>query len=278
MGKLLAFLKRNSIEVLFLLLQILAFAILVQSKQFPRSQWAHVTSEWSNRIMNVRGNIDSYFSLKEQNKLLQSENARLHSLIRRAYILDAPVYFPINDDILRQQYRYFPAQTVNRSFNKANNAILLDKGSKHGVYSGMAVIGPNGVVGIVKDVGIQYSSALTLLHSNFRLSVGMKKNDFYGTLQWDGRDYKYAHVTDFPPHIILEVGDTVVTDTRSSVFPSGIPVGEIVEFEHITTGDYVQAKVRIFTDFTSLGAVYMVEDVFRSEREEMEKLLNRGNE
>ena len=278
MGKLLAFLKRNSIEVLFLLLQVLAFAILVQSKQFPRSQWAHVTTGWSHKILDMRGSIDQYFSLKEQNKLLQRENARLRSLVNSSYILDEPVYFPLNDEYLRQQYRYFPALAINRSFNKANNTILLDKGKKHGVYSGMAVISSNGVVGIVKNVGEQYSSALTILHGNFRLSIGMKKNDFFGTLMWDGRDYKYATVSDFPPHIQLEVGDTLVTDTRSSVFPPNIPVGEIVEFEHVATGDYVQAKVRIFTDFTSLNAVYLVVDVFQNERAEMENILNKSNE
>ncbi|MCC5917366.1 MAG: rod shape-determining protein MreC [Cryomorphaceae bacterium] len=272
MGKLLAFFKRNSSELLFLLLQVIAFSILVNTKSFHRSQFSHVTAKWSGWWMEKRNIVDRYFSLQHQNEVLQRENAHLRSIVNEGYVLDQPIYFPVADRHLMQQYRIFPGIAVNRSFKKNNNAIMIDKGSRHGVRPGMAVIGPKGVVGVVKDVTDRYASALTIIHSKFRLSVKLKQNDFFGTLLWDGRDYRYAQITDFPQHTDISLGDTIVTDTRSSVFPAGIPVGRVVAFEHNPTGDFIETRVKLFTDFSALSAVYLVEDVLLEERKKLEQL------
>ncbi len=279
MGKLLAFLRQNSVEILFIALQILCLSVLVQTKSFHQSRWNQVAGNLTNRVLDIRSNVENYLSLKEQNNVLQRENARLRSLVPEMFVLDAAVYFPLKTEDMEQRYRVFPGKAINRSFKKANNAILIDKGEKHGVYSGMAVIGPKGAVGIVKDVFPRYSTALALIHSNMRLSVRLKSNNFFGTLTWDGRDFRFAQITDLPTHADIEIGDTVVTDSRSTIFPPGITVGVVDGIEFNTVGDFIHAQIHLSTDFSSLHAVYLVDDVRKDEVEAiMDETLNFNNQ
>lgn len=261
MGKLLAFFRRNSVEFLFLGLQAVCLLLLVNEKSFHRSKWNQATATISARTIETRSQIDNYLSLREQNEVLQRENARLRSLTQNMFVLDAPVYFPLSNDQLEHRFRMFPAQAINRSYLKTNNALLIDKGTRHGVYPGMAVTGPDGVVGIVKNVYQRYATALTLIHSNVRLSVTLKRNDYFGTLTWDGRDYRFAQITDLPSHATIDVGDTIVTDSQSSIFPPGITVGVVDGLEYNTVGDFIHAQVQLSTDFSSVRAVYLVEDL-----------------
>ena len=84
MGKLLAFFKRNSVELLFIGLQVLCLTLLVNTKSFQRSKWNHATAGLNARIIDARSQIDTYLSLRSQNELLQRENARRtsHRLLR----------------------------------------------------------------------------------------------------------------------------------------------------------------------------------------------------
>jgi rod shape-determining protein MreC len=270
MGKLLAFFRRNSVELLFIGLQVISLMLLINAKSFHRSKWNDATARLNARIIDARSQLNNYLSLRSQNEVLQRENARLKSLTQDMFVLDAPVYFPLNSALFEQQYRLFPGQAINRSYRKTNNALLIDKGERHGVYRGMAVMGPNGVVGIVKDVYPRYATALAIIHSSVRLSVALQKNNYFGTLTWDGRDHRFGQITDLPSHAIIDIGDTVVTDTRSSIFPPGMVVGIVDALEYNTVGDYIHAQVQFTTDFSAIRAVYMVEDLRADELQHIE--------
>jgi rod shape-determining protein MreC len=272
MFKIFAFFRRNSVELLFVFLQILAFTILVQSKSFHQARWSTVTAKWMYGINQKRATLNSYFTLAKQNEQLQRENAQLRSLLSSG-ISSSATDSVRNDDVYRVQYRMFPAVAVQRSYRKANNYLVIDKGSKHGVYSGMGVVSPQGVVGVVKDVGKNYATVITVLHSKFRLSTRMLSNTFFGTMMWDGRNFRYTRITDLPSHAAIEIGDSVVTDTRSAIFPPGIPVGKISSFELNAASDNIEAQIELHTDFSALYLVYLVEEVEYEDRRQIEELL-----
>jgi rod shape-determining protein MreC len=273
MFQIFAFFRKNSIEILFVILQILAFAILVQSKSFHQARFSAVTAKWSYSLHEKREKWSSYFQLAHQNRQLQNENARLRSVLLNNYSSDVATYSQVANDSLRVQYRMFPARAVQRTYRKSNNYLVIDKGLRHGVYSGMGVISTEGVVGVVKDVGENYATVITLLHSKFRLSTRLERNTFFGTMLWDGRDFRYGAISDFPSHADIQIGDTVVTDTRSAIFPAGIPVGVINSHQINSAIDNIEAEVSLFTDFSALYHVYLVEEVEYEERRLIEELI-----
>jgi len=101
------------------------------------------------------------------------------------------------------------------------------------------------------------------------LSSRIRRNGYFGSLSWDGRSYQYAILNDIPNHVDIAVGDTIETTSYSSIFPEGLFVGTISEYEKIT-GDFYSIKVRLATDFKNLEFVNIIGNLHKTEKQELE--------
>lgn len=118
----------------------------------------------------------------------------------------------------------------------------------------MAVCSGDGVIGIVERVSRHYAKVLPLINANLRVSAKIKKNGYYGSLQWDGNDYRYSFLNDIPFHVNAEVGDTIVTSGFSSIFPEGKLIG-FIESVNKETANFLTIKVKLATDFKKISDV-----------------------
>lgn len=151
-----------------------------------------------------------------------------------------------------------------------HNFLTIDRGSKDGILRGQGVRNEDGVVGIVRTVGTNYSVVLPIINTQMNLSCRFAKNDYIGTLQWDGRDSRFAMLTDVAAHMVVNTGDTIITSGLSPVFPEGIPVG-IVENSTLKEGDsYYTIRVRLHTNFKRLKYVEVVGNAHQQEMEELQ--------
>ena len=93
---------------------------------------------------------------------------------------------------------------VNNSVIKRNNYITINRGRLHGILPEMGVISESGIVGIVMSVSDRYSTVLSLLNNNCKISAKIQKNDAFGSLVWDGVDPKYATLLDVNKHVPIQ--------------------------------------------------------------------------
>jgi rod shape-determining protein MreC len=177
----------------------------------------------------------------------------------------------VSDTIRQQQYIYTTGEIINNSINKQKNFFTLSKGKKQGVNIDMAVASPDGVAGIIVGSSDNYSIGMSLLNIDFRLSSRMKSNGYFGSLTWDGRDYRYAILNEIPQHVTVNVGDTVETTSFSAIFPEGIMVGTVSDFEK-TGSDFYKIKVSLATDFKKLNYVSIIGNLKKTEQQDLEKL------
>ena len=112
---------------------------------------------------------------------------------------------------------------------------------------------------------------MSLLNLDFRLSSKIKSNGYFGSLSWDGRDYRFAILNEIPQHVSVNVGDTVETTNFSAIFPEGIMVGTVSDFEK-TGGDFYKIKVLLSTDFKKLNYVRVIGNMKKNEQQDLEKL------
>ena len=101
----------------------------------------------------------------------------------------------------------------------------------------MAVTSGDGVAGVIVGCSDNFSVVMSLLNLDFKLSARIKSNGYFGSLSWDGRDYRKAILSDIPQHALVSVGDTIETTGYSAIFPEGIMVGSVTDFEK-TGGDF----------------------------------------
>lgn len=262
--------------IIFILLEAISFSLIVQHNNYQRTVFSGRTATFFCYISSVISNIDNYFSLRETNEKLVAENTDLKNRIESfRSAVDGQENRMLAEDSLffDVDYRYQSAQMVNSSFNKTKNYITLDKGSSDGVDKEMAVCSRDGVVGIIQNTSRHYARVLPLINTNLRVSAKLKKNGYYGSLQWDGNDYRYSYLNDIPFHVDVTQGDTVVTSGFSSIFPEGELIG-FVETVNKETANFLTIKVKLAVDFKKISDVYVVANLNKSEKLQLEDLTH----
>lgn len=262
--------------IIFILLEAISFSLIVQHNNYQRTVFSGRTATFFCYISSMISNIDNYFSLRETNEKLVAENTDLKNRIESfRSTVDGQENRMLAEDSLffDVDYRYQSAQMVNSSFNKTKNYITLDKGSSDGVDKEMAVCSREGVVGIIQNTSRHYARVLPLINTNLRVSAKLKKNGYYGSLQWDGNDYRYSYLNDIPFHVDVTQGDTVVTSGFSSIFPEGELIG-FVETVNKETANFLTIKVKLAVDFKKISDVYVVANLNKSEKLQLEDLTH----
>lgn len=272
MRSLIFFIWKYYFFFLFFILEATSVYFLVQNNSFHRTSFISSANHISGSVLQTYSNVNDYFHLKEANDQLSTENALLHSMGLPSFIQLSDSTYIVKDSTVRQQYEYTSAKVVNNSTNRRSNYLTLNKGSKQGIKRDMAVITGLGVVGIVKEISDNFSSVMSLLHKDTKISSKIKKDGSFGPLSWMGEDYRYAVLTDIPTHVRLEKGDTIITSAYSATFPEGILVGTVESFERKSGEYFYTIKVRLSTDFKKLNYVYVVTNTLKEEQETLEKI------
>lgn len=264
------FLWRQYFFFLFLILEIVSFVLVVQNNYYQRSGFINSTNEFSGGILSLFNNVSQYFSLKETNMDLAEENARLLNVSNKFLLKTDDSIFTRNDTLYRQQYEFVSAKIIKNSTNKRSNYITLNKGSKHGIKVDMGVITSTGIVGIVNAVSENFSSVISILHKDFKISAKLKNNEQLGTVTWGGSNYRYGKLVDIPTHVKPEVGDTVVTSGYSTSFPQGIMIGTVTEM-NVEKGDNFYTLTILFsTDFNNISYAYVIRNILKEEQDNLE--------
>ncbi len=269
MRRLFEILKKYDYVVVFALLVALSLLLMSRTSYYQGSKlvtWGNsVAGDWYRGMNSVGG----YFGLKKENDRLAAENASLRARLAESYISYTDSIFTVNDTVYRQRYDYTEARVIKNSWSQQNNYIMIGKGSAHGVKPDMAVISPDGIVGVVVNTTRNFATVMPVLHSDSRNSVKVKRTGISGSLVWDGRDFRYAQVLDVPTTHQFEEGDTIVTSGLANDFPEGVPVGYVESAETLKGSGFYKVRIRLATDFNKLDHVYVINNKFRKEQQEL---------
>ena len=257
--------------IVFILLEIVATLLIVQNTFYQRSRivsWGNgIAGRWHKGVSGVTG----YFGLKSENEHLAAENARLRAQLASSYIFYSDSIFTVNDTVYKQRYTYTDAQVIKNTWNQQKNYLMINKGTAQGVRTDMAVISPQGIVGVVVNCTRNFSTIMPVLHADSRSSVKLLRTGSTGSLVWEGGDYRYATVLDIPTTHKLFPGDTIVTSGLANDFPEGIAVGYIEDFSSVQGSGFYSIRIRLATDFNKLNHVYIINNHFRDEQDALMK-------
>jgi rod shape-determining protein MreC len=271
MRNLFTFLWRNHVFFLFILLEVISGLLIVNNHNFQHSVVINHLSEFSGSLHQSVSNINDYFHLKEANRKLAEENARLRALLPTSMIIKDTNSFLKKDTIYKQQYTFTAAKVISNSVTGRNNYIMLNKGTSDGIKADMAVIAPNGIVGIISKVSSNFSWVISVLHKQTKISAKIKKNGFVGTIVWDGTDYKTGHLKDIPANVLIAKGDTVITSGYSHIFPQGIMVGLIKDYKVDKGYNFYDIEITFSQDYNKLSYVYIVTNFMKEEQNTLQK-------
>lgn len=276
MGELFSFLFRHSKWFVFAILVVVSCMLLFRSDPYRQHVYLTSAGRLASTAYNSANNVTSYFNLRDINEDLNRRNAELQTEIaglqRRIREMETASFV----DTLRldsgvHPFDFIVAHVINNSVSHPYNYLTINKGSLDGIRPELGVVDRNGVVGIVSNVAPHSARVISLLNPHFRLSCTIKSSDYFGSLVWDGDDPTMAVLEELPRHTVFEIGDTIVTSGYSAVFPAGLPVGVVTATDGDRTQNFFALRIRLLTDFTTLGNVQVVvnnsADELRSLRE-----------
>jgi rod shape-determining protein MreC len=270
MKNLLNFLYKNNFFFVFLFLEFICFIILIKNNGYQGSSLLNSSNKVSAKVYEVEANTKEYLLLRDENERLAKMNTFLLNRIKLGYAAIPLKTYKIHDTLYKQEYEFMSGKAINSSVNKRNNYLTLNIGSLQGVTHDMAVITSDGIIGIVKDVSPNFSSAMSILHKDVRVNCQLKKDGTYGPLIWDGSDYRFSNLTDIPTHAKIKKGDTVITSSLSGIFPEGILVGFVDSYEQRANESFYTVKVRLSADFKKVNHVSVIKYNHKTERDSLE--------
>ena len=264
MNTLLQFLYKHLHWIVFIVLEIICFVLLFSYNSFQGSVYLSTANSVSARVVSARSRVTNYFGLAEVNDRLATQNA---ALLQRVEELEALVALQQLDSLSQAEavqrvhrtgYIITPAQIIDKSINRADNFMTLDRGTLDGVQPNMGVMSANGVVGVVYKCTEHYSLVMSLLNSKSSVSCKVQGSNDLGYLRWNGGDARYAMLHDLPRYSAVAVGDTIVTSGNSSFFPEGIMVGSVEELYPSSDGLSMTLKIALSAHFSQLERVFIM--------------------
>lgn len=272
MRSLIRYLLKHHAFVLFILLESFALTMVFNHNSFQRSKYLNSANRITGAIYKLQHSITGYFGLNRINRELAAENARLRAFIynqspeTQLSSINEKTSFPGDSAI-----RVVAAMVINNTVNRPFNYITLNRGRKDGIKPDQGIISSNGVVGIIAQVSESYAMGLSVLNKRWSISAKLKKNGYFGSLLWEGDDYRIASLTEIPLHVDVQKGDTVITSGYSSIFPEGIVIGIVQDLTQPEGENYHAIDVRLSVDFKALSHVEIIDF---QKKDELDELLN----
>lgn len=282
MNSIFEFLYKHLHWLVFLALEIICFVLLFSFNSFQGSVYLSTANRVAARLISGKDRVTSYWGLTEKNEALSAQNTclqqrvfELETILAQQH-LDSLAQTEAVQKIHRSGYRVSPAHVVDKSINKFDNYITIDKGLADGIQPDMGVMSVDGLVGVVYKCTEHYSLVMPLLNSKSRVSCKVHGSDYFGYLNWSGGDARYAMLHDLPRYSDVERGDTIMTSGSSSYFPEGIMVGVVEDKQLSSEGLYVTLKVLLSTHFSKLKHVFVIQKMDAAEFAALEEQLKPG--
>ena len=187
--------------------------------------------------------------LTEENNQLRQDTYEL-SRLRELYQLDEKY----------TRYTKVGARIIEVTADNWSKAFKVDKGSDDGIQKDMNVIAGGGLVGIVTEVGKNYSIIKTIIEDNNSVSGMLIDTNETCIVEGDieQSDSGFVKLTHFKSDITVRDGDKVVTSNISDKYLQGILIGYVkdvkLDSNNLTQSGYIVPAV----DFNNLQEVLVI--------------------
>jgi len=231
------------------LLEVVTFGTFAEVQRGAAGFTGGLRNAW-NTYVNLRGVRAENERLKEQLGALQVQFQQERARAERTRQLERLLGFQQDLNI-----ETLPAVVIGAGATSDFRVITIDRGSKDGVRTNMAVIAPTGLVGRVVTPTSHASKVQLLIDRNAAAGALVERSRAQGIIVGAGEDMVRM---DFVPAMAdVKVGDTVVTSGIDGIYPKGFVIGR-VETVGSGNGIYKPVRVRPSVEFNRLEEVLVV--------------------
>jgi len=236
------FVKGPSIGARLVLLSAIAFLLIFGSSKIPflskfeaQLSVIAVPFYWIADIPNKMSNwgdstLVSRDALQSENERLQAESILLKAKVQKLASLEAEnvrLRELLNSSSLVEE-TVLVAELISINPDPLKHQVVVNKGSKDGVYLGQPVIDASGLTGQIIEVGTNLSQVLLITDSSHALPVQVNRNGVRSIAEGIGllHELRLRHVAATTD---IREGDLLVSSGLGERFPAGYPVAVVTQ-------------------------------------------------
>lgn len=180
----------------------------------------------AEKINLVADGVNYFSDLKTENLKLKLEIAELKNTTQTSMVLQAENQYlrEILKVADKAEYDYITGRILGVSINPFANTAIVEAGSVNGVEVDDIVMGADGLVGRVMNVGFNYSNVMLVTDHNSRIPIITGSSREKGILAKHGDHLKIIYL---PESHQVTVGEEIYTSGDGKIYPSGLLVGRV---------------------------------------------------
>ena len=267
---------KNKLAVTIIVLSVTFLGLIIYTsnssqKGVVSSGVATVTNPLQKVLHNMNKRLKTtvdfflnFSEVKEENKNLTKENIELKNKLLE--------YDKFKEEIERLRellnfadskitVDYIGSEIIGYSGESFSKGYILDKGEKHGLAKGMAIISNKGLVGKITSVGSNWAIAESLISENVSVAVMVDSTrETTGILSGykNHNDENLAVVTNLPINSEIKEGDVILTSGLGQIYPKEIRIGEVISVGTDEVKVMKTAIVKPYVDFNKLEEIFAV--------------------
>lgn len=223
---------------------------------FVPGNW--IISKVGQKISGGHDFLKGFSNIREDNRKLNKENSLLLQKIVRITELES------DNKRLRRLLDFsnnFPeillaAVVIGQDPSNWAQYIIIDKGSKHNIFTDMTVVTTEGLVGRVAEVWPDMSKVQLIIDRNSGVGAMVQRTRANGVvtgMMKNNCEFKY-----FDDEEDIQNGDVLITSGLGMVYPKGITIGVVSKIEQRALGLSRYIEIRPFVHFSKLEEVFIL--------------------
>lgn len=212
--------------------------------------------EKTEPVINVLNYKDLNENLSQENEMLKEQIVSLTMSQKELNELnELKVALKYVDQNLNSGY--ISCTVVSKDIGNWFNMFTVDAGSNQGITKNSAVINGNGLVGLVYEVGENWSKVISIIDQ--KSSVGfemLRVSDDYDGMLSGTTNYELIGEL-FDPKATVKANDFIVT-SGLGMYPKGILIGKI--YEVVSDKDLILNRIKVTpaVDFKKINKVMII--------------------
>lgn len=165
-------------------------------------------------------------------------------------------------------YQYTTTHVINRSQSTWYNTMIINGGENMGFKVNMPVVANGGLVGRIINVTSNTSEVMLILDQEGAVGSMIQETRAIGVVEGSGNDTEQMKMIHLPYDSTIQKYDRVITSGLGGIYPKGLLIGYIKDWEVDAGGTTITAQVESFVDFDKLEEVMVVTNVNNTGKEQ----------
>lgn len=192
----------------------------------------------------IVSSISSHEALRKENAALRAEHILLQAQLQKYAVLEKEnqQLHALLQSTPRVGGEVVVAHTLAIELAPFMQQIVLDSGSRQGVYPGQAVLDAQGVMGQIIQTGPLTSRVLLITDSRSAVPVTVERTGIRAIVEGKG-SYNDLILVNMPRTADIKAGDKLLTSGLDQRFPEGYPVGVVSSIVDKPDQDFIDITV-----------------------------------